>query len=168
MRFKDWLIDREETVDEGLGRNLLTMSLMGLGAMGATGCSGSKCNTPHDTSSQQQQTQQGVWQDAHYIYATGTARVMRAIGGKIKAQEIAMARARNNAVKFIHGQSIERIPGGYQSSTQGRIAGGELVDKQDDGSTITITMRFPKESQSTSPSRLKSQSTTSPEANEYL
>ena len=44
--FNDWLFHRQETVEEGLGRNLLTMGLMGLGAMGASGCSGGKCTAP--------------------------------------------------------------------------------------------------------------------------
>ena len=60
--FEQWLLETHpETLEEGLGRNLLTYGLMGLGALGASGCSGGKCSVPKP---QQQITQKSVdWAD---------------------------------------------------------------------------------------------------------
>jgi hypothetical protein len=39
MEFKNWLKENQETVDEGFGRNLVAAGLIGLGALGNSGCS---------------------------------------------------------------------------------------------------------------------------------
>lgn len=150
--FKEWLEgDLPEILEEGWGKNLVTAGLLGLGAVGMSGCGNSsnhqRVTAPNaaeflDTGSQMQQ--KSAWEENGYAYGQATVRIIKALGkgvGKTKAQEQAGMEARNNLCKYIYGS--QKVAGGYQ--TKGTLKGVETVSGQDNGDgTYTITVRCPK------------------------